>query len=449
MITFLKKVFQKGELRQKILFTLGMLLVFRIGSAITIPMIDSAKLSSGLGETGILALMNMLGGGSLERFSLFSLGVSPYITASIIIELLSMDVVPTLTQWKEEGEVGRRKKDRVTRYITVILAAIQGFSLTYAFDRSYGILRDSSILSYTYVVVVMIAGAMFAMWMGDQMTNKGIGNGVSLLIFTGIVSNLPSSFISAFQTLVPLDKGNVALSLGLLNYLGFILLYLLIVVFVVFNEGANRKITTVYSRNSNPMMRTRDKSYIPIKINSAGVIPVIFAASLLATPLTISQLIGNTQIKNIIEKICTYNQPTKYPIGFILYLILIVLFTFFYANMQIDVNKINNDLVSSGGMVPGFNIWKRDKNKELNKKPSPTEVYLYKVLNRITVIGAIFLLIVAIIPIIIPVIWSSIANSAVTLYGTGLIIVTGVALETVDQMKTYITRKEYKGRIRR
>ena len=449
MITFIKKVFQKGELRQKILFTLGMLFVFRIGSAITIPAIDSSKLSSGLGDTGILALMNMLGGGSLERFSLFSLGVSPYITASIIIELLSMDVIPTLTQWKEEGEVGRKKKDKVTRYVTVVLAAIQGFSLTYAFDKSYGILRESSMISYAYVVLVMVAGAMFAMWMGDQMTNKGIGNGISLLIFTGIISNLPSSFISAFQNLVSLDKGTQSLLLGALNYFGFILLYLLIVIFVIYNEGAVRKIKIIYTRNSNPMMRTRDTSFIPIKINSAGVIPVIFASSMLATPLTISQLVGNSTVKEVVEKICTYNMPTKYPIGFILYLLLIVLFSFFYANMQIDVNKINNDLASNDGMIPGFNIWKRDKVKNPDMKPSPTEIHLYKVLNRLTVVGAIFLMIIAIIPILIPVIWESIANSAVTLYGTGLIIVTGVALETVDQMKTYITRKEYKGRIRR
>lgn len=449
MITFIKKVFQKGELRQKILFTLGMLFVFRIGSAITIPAIDGSKLSPDLGGTGILALMNMLGGGSLERFSLFSLGVSPYITSSIIIELLSMDVIPTLTQWKEEGEVGRKKKDKVTRYVTVLLAAIQGFSLTYAFDNGYGILKESSVLSYAYVVIVMVAGAMFAMWMGDQMTNKGIGNGISLLIFTGIVSNLPASFISAFQSLVSFDKGTQTMLVGLLSYTGFVLFYLLILVFVIFTEGANRKIKTVYTSNSNPMMRTRDSSYIPIKINSAGVIPVIFASSILATPLTISQLIGNSTAKEIIEKICTYNMPGVYPIGFVLYLILIVLFSFFYANMQIDVNKINNDLASNGGMVPGFNIWKRDKVKEPEKKPSPTEIYLYKVLNRLTVIGAIFLVIIAVIPILIPVIWDSVSASAVTLYGTGLIIATGVALETVDQMKTYITRKEYKGRIRR
>ena len=437
MITFLKKVFQKGELRRKIIYTLGMLFVFRIGSAITIPAINSEALTSGLSSTGILAIMNMLGGGSLERFSLFSLGVSPYITSSIIIELLSMDVVPTLTQWRDEGEVGRKKKDKVTRYITVVLAAIQGFSLTYAFDKSYGILKDSTPFAYFYVVIVMIAGAMFAMWMGDQITNKGIGNGISLLIFTGIVSNLPSSFISAFNALIVTDQGTQKLALGILNYVLFILLYLLIVIFVVYNEGANRKIPIVYATNSNPMMRTKDSTHMPIKINTSGVIPVIFAASMLATPLTIAQLVNNSTVSSVIEKICTYNNPVKYPIGFIIYLVLIIAFSFFYANLQIDAEKISEDLKKSGGAIPGV------------RSGIETQNYIKKVLNRVTVVGSIFLLIVAIIPIMIPVIWTSIANSAVSLYGTGLIIVTGVALETVDQMKTYITRKEYHGYIRR
>lgn len=437
MITFLKKVFQKGELRRKIIYTLGMLFVFRIGSAITIPAINSEALTAGLSSTGILAIMNMLGGGSLERFSLFSLGVSPYITASIIIELLSMGVVPTLTQWRDEGEVGRKKKDKVTRYITVVLAAIQGFSLTYAFDKSYGILKDSSPFAYFYVVIVMVAGAMFAMWMGDQITNKGIGNGISLLIFTGIVSNLPSSFISAFNALIVTDQGTQKLALGILNYALFILLYLLIVIFVVYNEGANRKIPIVYATNSNPMMRTKDSTHMPIKINTSGVIPVIFAASMLATPLTIAQLVNNSTVSSVIEKICTYNNPTKYPIGFVIYLVLIIAFSFFYANLQIDAEKISDDLKKSGGAIPGV------------RSGIETQNYIKKVLNRVTVVGSIFLLIVAIIPILIPVIWTSIANSAVSLYGTGLIIVTGVALETVDQMKTYITRKEYHGYIRR
>ena len=425
MITFLKKVFQKGELRRKIIYTLGMLFVFRIGSAITIPAINSEALTAGLSSTGILAIMNMLGGGSLERFSLFSLGVSPYITASII------------TQWRDEGEVGRKKKDKVTRYITVVLAAIQGFSLTYAFDKSYGILKDSSPFAYFYVVIVMVAGAMFAMWMGDQITNKGIGNGISLLIFTGIVSNLPSSFISAFNALIVTDQGTQKLALGILNYALFILLYLLIVIFVVYNEGANRKIPIVYATNSNPMMRTKDSTHMPIKINTSGVIPVIFAASMLATPLTIAQLVNNSTVSSVIEKICTYNNPTKYPIGFVIYLVLIIAFSFFYANLQIDAEKISDDLKKSGGAIPGV------------RSGIETQNYIKKVLNRVTVVGSIFLLIVAIIPILIPVIWTSIANSAVSLYGTGLIIVTGVALETVDQMKTYITRKEYHGYIRR
>lgn len=437
MFTFLKKVFQKGELRRKIIFTLGMLFVFRIGSAITIPAINSAKLSSGLESTGILAIMNMLGGGSLERFSLFSLGVSPYITASIIIELLSMDVIPTLTQWKDEGEVGRKKKDKVTRYVTVVLAAVQSFSLTYAFDKSYGILRESSPLSYAYVVIVMVAGAMFAMWMGDQITNKGIGNGTSLLIFTGIVSNLPTSFVSAFNSLVVTNQGTQKMLLGILNYALFIILYLLIVVFVVYNEGANRKIPIVYATNSNPMMRTKDGTHMPIKINTSGVIPVIFASAMLATPLTIAQLIGNSSVSSVIEKICTYNNPVKYPIGFIIYLVLIIAFSFFYANLQIDAEKIAGDLKKNGGAIPGI------------RSGIETQNYIKKVLNRVTVLGSIFLLIVAVIPIMIPVIWKAVANSAVTLYGTGLIIVTGVALETVNQIKTYITRKEYRGYIRR
>ncbi|MFQ9924022.1 MAG: preprotein translocase subunit SecY [Beduini sp.] len=437
MFTFLKKIFQKGELRHKIIFTLGMLFVFRIGSAVTIPAINSAKLSSGLETTGILAIMNMLGGGSLERFSLFSLGVSPYITASIIIELLSMDVIPTLTQWRDEGETGRKKKDRVTRYVTVILAAVQAFSLTYAFDKSYGILRESTPLSYAYVVIIMVAGAMFAMWMGDQITNKGIGNGVSLLIFTGIVSNLPTSFITVFNTLVVTNQGTQKLVMGALNYGLFVLLYLLIVVFVVYNEGANRKIPIVYATNSNPMMRTKDGTHMPIKINTSGVIPVIFASSVLATPLTVSQLIGNTNVSNMIQKICTYNQPVQYPIGFVLYLVLIVAFSFFYANLQIDAEKISGDLRKNGGSIPGV------------RSGIETQNYIKKVLNRVTVVGSIFLLIVAVIPIMIPVIWKTVANSAVTLYGTGLIIVTGVALETVNQIKTHLTRKEYRGYIRR
>lgn len=433
MLSFFKNVFKKGELRRRIIFTLGMLFVFRLGAAITIPSINAGALTGNATNSGILGIMNMLGGGMLERFSIFSLGVSPYITASIIIELLSMDVIPVLAQWQKEGNTGKKKKDKVTRYVTLVLAAIQGGSLTYAFDKMYNILNSSSIWTYVYVVIVMMAGSMLAMWIGDQITQKGVGNGTSLLIFTGIVSNLPTNFITTFNNLVSFDKGTQTTVLGILWYVLFVVVYLAIVIFVVFNEGAVRKIPIMYATNSNPTMRTKDTTHMPIKINSSGVLPVIFAASVLAAPRTIISFLKSTDITKTIDTILNYQQP----IGFCLYLIMIVLFAFFYSNLQIDSHKISDDLKKNGGSIPGV------------RTGLDTEKYISTVLNRVTVVGSIFLVIIAAIPIMTPVIWSQTSNAALTLGGTGLIIITGVALETTKQIKTLIARKEYHGYIRK
>ena len=433
MLNFFKNVFKKGELRRRIIFTLGMLFVFRLGAAITIPSIDADAITASAANSGILGIMNMLGGGMLERFSIFALGISPYITASIIIELLSMDVIPALTQWRKEGNTGKKKKDRVTRYVTLVLAAIQGGSLTYAFDRMYGILDSSSIWSYAYVVLVMIAGSMLAMWIGDQITQKGVGNGTSLLIFTGIVANLPSNFITTFNNLVTFGDGTQTMVLGILWYALFVIVYLAIVIFVVFNEGAVRKIPIMYATNSNPTMRTKDKTHMPIKINSSGVLPVIFAASVLAAPRTIISFMDSNNITQTIDTILNYQEP----FGFCLYLLLIVLFAFFYSNLQIDAHKISDDLKKNGGSIPGV------------RTGLDTERFISMVLNRVTVVGSIFLMIVAAIPIMTPVIWSQTSNASLTLGGTGLIIITGVALETTRQIKTLITRKEYHGYIRK
>ncbi|HJA52596.1 preprotein translocase subunit SecY [Massilimicrobiota sp. An80] len=433
MLNFFKNVFKKGELRRRILFTLGMLFVFRLGAAITIPSINADAITASAANSGILGIMNMLGGGMLERFSIFSLGISPYITASIIIELLSMDVIPVLAQWQKEGNTGKKKKDRVTRYVTLVLAAIQGGSLTYAFDNMYGILGSSSLWNYAYVVLVMIAGSMLAMWMGDQITQKGVGNGTSLLIFTGIVASLPTNFITTFNNLVSFDKGTQTMILGILWYALFVIVYLAIVIFVVFNEGAVRKIPIMYATNSNPTMRTKDTTHMPIKINSSGVLPVIFAASVLAAPRTIISFMDSNNITRTIDTILNYQEP----FGFCLYLLMIVLFAFFYSNLQIDAHKISNDLKKNGGSIPGV------------RTGLDTEKFISTVLNRVTVVGSIFLVIVAAIPIITPVIWSQTSNAALTLGGTGLIIITGVALETTRQIKTLITRKEYHGYIRK
>ena len=433
MLNFFKNVFKKGELRRRIMFTLGMLFVFRLGAAITIPSINADAITASAANSGILGIMNMLGGGMLERFSIFSLGISPYITASIIIELLSMDVIPVLAQWQKEGNTGKKKKDRVTRYVTLVLAAIQGGSLTYAFDNMYGILGSSSLWNYAYVVLIMIAGSMLAMWMGDQITQKGVGNGTSLLIFTGIVASLPSNFITTFNNLVSFDKGTQTMILGILWYALFVIVYLAIVIFVVFNEGAVRKIPIMYATNSNPTMRTKDTTHMPIKINSSGVLPVIFAASVLAAPRTVISFMDSNNITRTIDTILNYQEP----FGFCLYLLMIVLFAFFYSNLQIDAHKISNDLKKNGGSIPGV------------RTGLDTEKFISTVLNRVTVVGSIFLVIVAAIPIITPVIWSQTSNAALTLGGTGLIIITGVALETTRQIKTLITRKEYHGYIRK
>ena len=432
MLNFFKEVFKKGELRRKVVFTLGILFVFRLGAGIVIPYIDTSAITSAATSSGIFGIMNMLGGGTLEKFSLFSLGVSPYITSSIIIELLSMDVIPALAQWNKEGNTGKKKKDKVTRALTFALAIIQGGSLTYAFDKGYSILASSSIWTYVYVVIVMAAGSMFTMWLGDQITIKGVGNGTSLLIFTGIVANLPNSFISSFKSMVTFGSAyKTATSLAW--YILFVIVYLAIVVFVVFEEGAIRKIPIIYATNTQTVMHTKESTNLPIKINSSSVIPVIFAASVLAAPRTIISFMKSTSTTQMIDNILNYQKP----IGFVLYIVMIILFTFFYSNLQIDAKKISEDLKKSGGAIPGV------------RTGDDTKKYIGTVLNRVTVVGSLFLAIIASIPIIAPEIWKMTSNNALSLGGTGLIIVTGVALETVRAIKSMLTRREYHGYIRK
>ena len=433
MLSFLKSVFKKGEMRRKVVFTLGMLFVFRLGAAVTIPYINAKAISGSASNSGIFGIMNLLGGGTLERFSLFSLGVSPYITSSIIIELLSMDVIPALSRWQKEGQTGKKKKDTVTRYLTLALAAIQGGSLTYAFDKGYKILNSTGIWTYVYVVVIMAAGSMFAMWIGDQITIKGVGNGTSLLIFTGIVSNLPTQLISTYGTMVTYKSTYAAIT-SIAWYILFLIVYLAIVVFVVFTENSVRKISIFYATsNTQTVMHTKDTTNLPLKINSSSVIPVIFAASVLAAPRTIISFMNSTKTTQLIDNILNYQKPW----GFILYVTMIILFTFFYSNLQIDTKRIADDLKKSGGAIPGV------------RTGDDTKKYIGTILNRITVAGSLFLVMIAAIPIVAPEIWTATGSNALSLGGTGLIIVSGVALETVRQIRSMLTRREYHGYIRK
>ena len=431
MFTFLKNVFKKGELRQKVIFTLGILFVCRLGAAITIPSVNTGALSSSDATNGIFGIMNLLGGGTLERFSLFSLGVSPYITSSIIIELLSMDVIPALSQWRKEGNTGKKKKDRVTRYVTLFLAALQGGVLTYAFDNGYKILADSSIWTYIYVVLIMMAGSMLAVWLGDQITNKGIGNGVSLLIFTGIVSNLPSSFISTFNNLVDTSGKAGDMWLGIAWYALFVVVYLSIVIFVVFNEGAVRKIPIIYATSSNTTMRTKDQTHMPIKINSSGVIPVIFASSFIATPNAVLQALsgrfGSENWYKVMMEIFNYNTAP----GATIYTILIVAFTFFYAFVQVNPEKLAENLQKQGSYIPSVRPGKG------------TEEYVSRLLMRLSTVGAVFLGLVALLPIIAQMVWD--LPQSIGLGGTSLLIVIGVALETAKQLEGLMLKRKYVG----
>ncbi len=418
-------LFKNKETRNKILFTLAMLLIYRIGSAIPVPGINSEALAASIGDNSILNMMNLLGGGALERMSVFAMGVGPYITASIIIQLLSMDVIPALTEMAKSGQTGRQKMDRITRYLGVVLAFVQAASLVYGFDKQYNILENSGLSGYLFTATVLTAGTMFLLWLGDRISMKGIGNGISIIIFAGIVSNMPASFAQTWNILAG-GTTQGELFNGILQFALFCLLYLAIVVFVVIMETAVRKIPIQYTNSSNLRGGKNDITFLPLKINSASVIPVIFAQSIMTAPQIIISFF-NTDLYNKLNSVLSLNKP----FGLCLYALLTVLFTFFYTDLQVDPDKVAENLSKSGAYIPGI------------RPGNETRTYLHKVLNRITVLGAFFLTVVAVIPYLLPMITSLPQSTA--LGGTGIIIVVGVAMETVAQLKGQLTQKSYRG----
>lgn len=418
-------MFKNKELRGRILFTLAMLFVYRLGAAITVPMVDNTKLMSMITGDSLFAMMNTLGGGALEKFSIFALGVGPYITASIIVQLLAMDVIPALTEMAKSGATGRMQMDRVTRYLAVALAFLQAFTMTYGFDVQYGLINNPSVAKYLYIATLLSAGSMFAMWLGDQITVKGIGNGISLLIFTGIVANLPFQFVQAFQTMVDTSSSQAMFN-GILGFSAYVLVYVAIIILVIFTETAVRKIPIQYT-SSSVKRGGNDMTYLPLKINSAGVIPVIFASSIMMAPITIMSFMQPNEITETLTNILSFNKP----IGLTIYIVLTVLCTFFYSNLQVDPEKISENLNKSGTYIPGVRPGKE------------TTEYLSKVLNRITVLGAVALCFIAALPHLISM-YTTLPTS-VSVGGTGMIIVVGVALETMRQLKGSLTSRSYRG----
>ncbi len=424
MLRTFASLFRNKDTRNRILFTLAMLLIYRVGSAIPVPGVDASALGSQIADNSILSIMNMLGGGALERLSVFAMGVSPYITASIIIQLLSMDVIPALTEMAKSGQTGRMQMDKITRYLGVVLSFVQAYSLVYGFDKQYGILQNPSLAGYLYTATVMTAGTMFLIWLGDRISMKGIGNGLSIIIFAGIVSNMPASFVQVYNILAG-GTTQGELFNGILQFVLYCLLYLAIVIFVIIMETAVRKIPIQYTNSSN-LRGGSDITFLPFKINSASVIPVIFAQSIITAPQIVISFF-NTDLYN---KLSSFLSLTSWT-GLTIYAVLTVLFTFFYTDLQVDPDKIAENLGKSGAYIPGI------------RPGTETRTYLRKVLNRITVLGAFALMIVAIIPYLLPMFTSLPASTAIG--GTGIIIVVGVAMETYAQLKGQLTAKQYKG----
>lgn len=426
MATF-SKIWKNADLRKKILFTLMIFVIYRIGSYIPVPTINTSVLEASA-QTPMLGFFDTLSGGALKRFSLFAMSISPYITASIVIQLLQMDVVPILSEWAKEGETGKRKLNQLTRYVTLVLAFVQAIAMSIGFDLGYqGILLEShSVITYLYIALTMTAGTAVMIFLADQITSKGIGNGTSMIIVAGILSRVPYMLNDLYtKYLVNITVSNV------LAFISVLALLALTIIAVIFLQSATRKLPIQYAnRHNSAQLSGRKDSFIPLKLNSAGVIPVIFAASLVSLPLTVVNFLPESGVTNVIKAIFNYQEP----IGFILYVVLIVAFTYFYAFVQVSPEKVAENLKKQGSYIPGV------------RPGVDTEEYLSKVLSRITFIGAIYLVVIAGLPIIFGAITD--LPSSVEIGGTSLLIVVGVAIETAKQIQTKTMDQKYKGFIK-
>ncbi|AVK62635.1 preprotein translocase subunit SecY [Lactobacillus sp. CBA3606] len=431
MLTTMKNALKVKDIRNKILFTLGVLIVFRLGSYITVPGVNAKALQS-VASSGLISMLNTFSGGGLTNYSILAMGVSPYITAQIIVQLLQMDIVPKFVEWGKQGEVGRRKLNQATRYLTIILAFVQSIGITAGFNSlsSLKLVSNPSVSTYLTIGLILTGGAMLTTWMGDMITDRGIGNGVSIIIFAGIIARTPTSIYQIYQE----QFVNVAKSqwwLSILFVVGLLLLVIIIVMFVTWVEQANDRIPIQYTRRA---AGAPDSSYLPLKVNVAGVIPVIFASSFIATPQTIllgfQSSHGDETWYTVMSNIFNMQSTT----GAILYTVLIVLFTFFYAFVQVNPEKLSKNLQKQGSYIPG--VW----------PGKDTQGWVSKLLMRLSTVGALYLGLISLIPLLASDIWG--LDESIGLGGTSLLIVVGVALETIRQIKGLMMKRDYVGFIR-
>lgn len=419
------------DIRHKIFFTLGILIVFRLGSYITVPGVNAHALQS-ISSSGLVGILNTFSGGGLTNYSIFAMGVSPYITAQIIVQLLQMDIVPKFVEWSKQGEVGRRKLNQATRWLTIVLAFAQSIGITAGFNylSQMNLVETPNVHTFLTIGLILTAGTMLTTWLGDMITERGIGQGVSMIIFAGIIARTPTGIQQIYtEQFVNTPKSQWGQSF---LYVGLILLAVLaIVIFVTWVQQASRKIPIQYTRRASG---ASDSSYLPLKVNVAGVIPVIFASSFISTPQTILMAFASSHSEDDWYNILTNVFNMQTTDGAILYTVLIVLFTFFYAFVQVNPEKLAENLQKQGSYIPG--VWPGKK----------TQSYVSSLLIRLSVVGTLFLGLVALIPLLASNIFG--LDESIGLGGTSLLIVVGVAVQLFDQLEGLMMKREYIGFIR-
>ena len=420
MGSVIANIFANKELKDRILFTFLMFVIFRLGVHIPVPGVDASVIESLFTSGNLFGFLDLFSGGALSKFSIFAMSITPYINSSIIMQLLTA-VIPTLEEWRKDGQEGYKRIQKVTRYFTVFLAAVQAFGMTYAL-RINNALVDNSWLYFTFVVVVLIAGTCLLMWIGEKITEYGIGNGISLIIFCGIVARFPQ----AISTVIDYLQVGTISPFQLLLF--FVIALAMILMVIEINEGQRRISIQYAKRVIGRRMYGGHSTYLPLKVNQAGVIPIIFASSILMLPVTLAQFVHIGWVQAVGNFFGWGTWPNT-----ICYGILIFIFTYFYTAISVNIKELADNMKKYGGFIPGI------------RPGEPTMMYTDRVLSRITLTGAVFLAFIAILP-------NFIGNitgiQGVYFGGTSLLIIVGVALDTMRQAQSYMVTRNYQGFIK-
>ena len=428
MFSLLKNAITTKDIRQRLLYTLMILVVFRIGTHITVPGVNASAIVT-FANSGFFGILNTFSGGALSNFSIFSMGVSPYITASIVVQLLQMDILPTFVEWSKQGEVGRRKLNTATRYLTIVIGFFQAFAISFGFNAyaNYGLINNPGISTYLLIALVLTAGTMFVTWLGDMITVNGISNGVSIIIFAGIVARMPHDIYEFYVNQLQ-GKADEELYRAYGFTAALAVAIILVVMLVVYIEQAQRRLPISYSKRPTG---ANEASWLPLKINSAGVIPVIFASSFIALPQTVLSAVHGQYSEESWYQVATNIFDYQKPAGASLYIFLIVVFTYFYAFVQVNPEKVAENLQKQGGYI-------------LSVRPGKeTEHYISGMLLRLSTVGALYLGGISLLPMVAAALWN--LPRGLMLGGTNLLIVVGVALEISRQIEGRAIKRKYKG----